>query len=200
MTLGAAIGFTGNASAADKPQFQLTDPKLPLFELQPLDRRVWVFTLEGTWDHPANPGAHHYVNILFPNGQAYSNRVDENLEAIRTVKTEYKNGVPVYSIVEDSPFRRGEVRCLIQKYQLVRNGVAKGGKFTIVISAGKRVTSADDPAVISNAVEVTWPMNRPIVRRPPRTRHSAPEAADPFLLPDEQPMRALIPLPSPDKK
>jgi hypothetical protein len=193
MTLTLALGF-----AADKPQLELTDPELPLYVIRPNDRRVSVLTLDGTWHKPATFGKSYYVNVLFPNGKSYSTRVDENLQSIKVLKEAVENGVVVHRVVEDSLFRRGEVVCYIQDFQLRRNGLADGGKLTIVVSLGKGVTSAKDKAVVSNALEVKWPMDRKIARRPPHTRHADPEPVDAFVPPGEEPERERIPAPKPD--
>jgi len=194
LTLTLALGF-----AADKPQLELTDPELPLYIIRPNDRLVHVLTLDGAWNRPATPGKSYYVNVLFPNGKGYSTRVDENLQSIKTLKDVLESGVVVQRVVEDSLFRRGEVVCYIQDYQLRRNGLAKGGKFTIVVSVAKGVTSAKDDAVVSNVLEVKWPMDRKIARRPPRSRHADPEPVDAFVPPGEEPERERIPPPKPDK-
>jgi hypothetical protein len=173
--------------AADKPQLELSDPKLPLYELRPLDRRVYGLTLEGTWNKPAKSGVHHYVNVIFPSGRTYSARVDENPKAVRRLTGESNKGLVSYREVEDSPFRRGEVRCLIPNNQLIRHGVARGGRLTIVVSAGKPVESASATEVISNALEVNWPLAREIVRRPPRSRFADPGPVDAMPLPGDEP-------------
>src|SRR5262245_65093566 len=186
-TLCLVAVFAGGARAGDKPQLQLTDPELPLYELRPLDRRVVGLTLEGSWERPAKSGAHHYVNLLFPNGQSYSTRVHEHPLAVRKLVTESKDGKLVYRKVEDSAFRRGEVRCLIPDNQINRNGLAGGGKFKVVVSVDRSVSSADSPDVISNALELSWPIRRVLVRRPPSSRHGDPEPVDAMPLGDQEP-------------
>jgi hypothetical protein len=180
-------GFGAGARAGDKPQLELTDPNLPIYELRPLDRRVYGLTLEGTWHRPAKSGAHHYVNLLFANGSSHSMRVDEHPIAARKLVAEGKDGTLTYLQIEDSAFRRGEVRCLIPDYQIIRNGLARGGQFKIVVSVGKPVMSLDAPEVVSNALEVTWPLDRAIAQRPPRSRHADPEPVDAMPLPGAQP-------------
>src|SRR5712692_9670594 len=91
-TLCLLVGFGAGARAGDKPQLDLADPELPLYELRANDRRVVGLTLEGAWQQPAKSGSHHYVNVLFPNGQSYSMRVDEHPVAVRKLVTESKNG------------------------------------------------------------------------------------------------------------
>lgn len=62
----------------------------------------------------------------------------------------------------------------------------RGETLKIVISVGKPVESATAGEAISNALEVTWPLDRTIARRPPRSRYSDPEAADAMPLPDNE--------------
>ena len=186
-TLCLMAGFAGAARAGDKPQLELTDPDLPLYELRANDRRVVGLTLEGTWQRPAKSGSHHYVNLLFANGQSWSCRVDEHPVAARKLVTESKDGKLVYRQVEDSPFRRGEVRCLIPDNQISRNGLAGSGKFKVVVSVDKPVSSADAPEAISNALEISWPIQRVLVRRPPTSRHGDPEPVDAMPLGDQEP-------------
>src|SRR5689334_4284937 len=74
-TVGLGLTLAGATRAADAPLLHLTDEGLPLQELRPLDRHVYVLTLEGAWKQPAKPGLAYHVNLLFPNGQSYSHRV-----------------------------------------------------------------------------------------------------------------------------
>jgi hypothetical protein len=178
---GLALLLTVTLDAAPSPLL-LTDPNLPLQELRPLDRHVWVLSLEGNWKQPALPGVAYHVNLLFPNGQSYSHRV-----------------------LDDAAFRAGEVRCLIPEYQLVRNGLARGGRITIVVSARRTVASLLDPEIVSAPMEVAWPMNRPINRWPPRTRFAQPEPIDAFRPPSEMPPppaspKSKLPPPLPERK
>jgi hypothetical protein len=164
LTLCLSLGLSTAAIGADRPRLHLADEGLPLQEIRPMDRHVIVLTLEGKWDKPAQFGVAHYVNVLFPNGRAYSHRVlDEGLA------------------------RAGEIRVVLPEYQLIRNGLANGGKFTVVVSASKEVTAVDASEVISDPLEVTWPMDRPVVRRPPPTKHTPPAPIDAFPLGDEMP-------------
>jgi hypothetical protein len=175
-----ALGLAGPAFGADKPRLLLADEGLPLQEIRPQDRRVYVLTLDGRWQKPPAPGIAHHVNVLFPNGQAYSHRV-----------------------LDDALFRKGEVRCLLPEYQLIRNGVARGGDLTVVVSAGRSVGTATAPEVISDTVSVRWPLKRPVVRLPPPTRHTPPRPIDDFPLPGGElpkkpaPPRKVEPLPPP---
>jgi hypothetical protein len=167
--LGLACGLTivlGAASfgrGAEKPAVELTDEGLPLQEIRPLDRHVYVLTLEGKWNRPRkDDDMKHYVNVLFANGHSASHRV-----------------------LSESLFRQGEIRCVLQEYELIKGGVAKGGDFQIVISERHPVDSATDKEVISDALTVTWPLDRLIVARPPHTRHTPPDPIDAFPFPDD---------------
>src|SRR5436853_565164 len=75
LTLGLAAGLWADAPNEGKARLKLTDEKLPLWEIRPLDRRDYVVTLDGAWERPPAAGASHYVNIFFPNGRSVSHRV-----------------------------------------------------------------------------------------------------------------------------
>jgi hypothetical protein len=87
------------------------------------------------------------------------------------------------------------VRCLIPDYQLIRNGLAHGGQFTIVISARRPVTAMTAPEVVSAPFGVRWPLERPVLRWAPPTRFSPPAAIDGF-----QPPHEVMPSPAPRKE
>ena len=159
--LGLAL-LVSTTTFATEPPLRLSDPNLPLQEIRPLDRHVWVLSLDGVWKQPAMAGIVYHVNLIFPNGQSYSHRV-----------------------LDDAAFRLGEVRCLVPDYQLLRNGLAQGGSFTIVISARRSVTSALADEVVSVPYDVRWPMKRPILRWPPRTHVTPPDPIDAFPPPNE---------------
>jgi hypothetical protein len=168
----------GRLPAAEAARLTLADENLPLQEIRPLDRRVWVLALEASWERPPTFGVPHYVNLLFPNGTSYSHRV-----------------------LDEARFRAGEVRCLLPEYQLIRGGVARGGTITVVISAERAVTSARAPEALNPPFAVRWPMDRPVVRRPPRTRHTPPPEIDAMPLPGDVPaVPALPPLKRPPVK
>jgi hypothetical protein len=156
------FGLVSISHAADKPGVELTDEGLPLQEIRPLDRHVYIVTLEGKWNRPVKEETKHYVNILFPNGQSASHRV-----------------------LDEAMFRKGEIRCVVQEYELIRNDAAKGGELVIVVSEKRPASSPTAAEVISDALKVTWPMDRPVVSRPPRTRHSPPPPIDALPLPDD---------------
>jgi hypothetical protein len=172
--LALLLAVAARLPAAEQARLTLADEKLPLQEIRPLDRRVWVLTLEATWQRPPTFGVPHYVNLLFPNGTSSSHRV-----------------------LDEALFRAGEVRCLLPQYQLIRGGVDRGGTITIVISAGRAVRSARAPEVISAPFEVRWPMDRPVVRLAPRTRHTPPPEIDAMPLPGEMPA---VPGPPPARR
>lgn len=197
LTVLVSLFLTAAASAA--PQLELTDPGLPLFEIRPLDRHVYVLTLVGKWNEPAAPDKEYFVNVFFPNGRSYSTRVDENIRAVDQIAPIVQDGTLVYRRVTNSPFRKGEVRVVLPEHQLRRNGVARRGTLTVVVSVGKEASAPTAPEVVSNALAVEWPMDRPVVRKPPRTPFSTPEPLDPFVLPGQQaPRRA--PAPQPKKQ
>jgi hypothetical protein len=156
------LGAAPLVAGANKPALELVDEGLALQEVRPLDRHVWILTLEGKWNRPDKGDTKHYVNIVFANGQSASHRV-----------------------LDEAMFLKGEVRCVLQEYELVRNDGARGGEFVIVVSQKHPVSSPTAPEVISDAFKVTWPMDRPIVKRPPLTRHSPPPPVDALPLPDD---------------
>ena len=55
-------------------QLVLTDLGYPLWEMRPLDRHVYVLTLEGDWKSPPDRDAAYYVNIEFPDGGTAAHR------------------------------------------------------------------------------------------------------------------------------
>jgi hypothetical protein len=177
LTLALLFGFATAASA--KPKLDVTDEKLPLQELRPLDRRVYVLSLDGNWHEAPAAKAVYYVNMFFPDGGSYAHRA-----------------------LEDELFRKGEVRCVIQGYQLIRHGIKQGGKFSIAISEGKAVDSPSAPEVVSNVMDFHWPMERRISRFRTRTRHTPPEPPDAFPIPGEEeanPAPPAKPKPAPPK-
>ena len=170
----------GFAPAANAPRLRLADEKLPLQLLRPLDRQVYVLTLDGKWLHRSEQGVKHYVNYTFPSGSSYSHRVDN-----------------------EELFRKGEIHCVLINHELARGGVWHGGKFKVVISAGKSVQSAESPEAISNVFEVTWPLDRAVSRYLPHTRHQGLRPVDAFPIPDEnfpRPAQFLTPQIKPNPK
>jgi len=156
--------------AADKPALELTDEGLALQEIRPLDRRVYILTLDGKWNSPGIYGMKYYVNILYPNGQSSSHRV-----------------------LDAAMFLKGEVRCVLIEYELIRNDVAKGGDLVIVISERNPVDSEKAKDVISDALKVHWPLDRTIVTRPVQTRHTPPPPID--AMPPDDPLLKYNPKP-----
>ena len=132
---------------AASPQLVLTDPGYALWEIRPLDRRVYVLTLEGNWKAPADPDAGYYIHIEFPNGARVTHRV-----------------------LDDRMFGKGDVQCLLIEYQWERNHFQKGEALTVFVTRKKPGAPPDDQEVISNRLQVAWPFDRQIVRLEPRTR------------------------------
>jgi hypothetical protein len=132
---------------AASPQLVLTDPGYPLWEIRPLDRRVYVLTLEGNWKAPDDPDAGYYVNIEFPSGATVTHRV-----------------------LDDRMFVKGDVQCLLMQYQWERNHFQKGDALTLFVTRKKPGAAPDDQEVISNRLEVKWPFDRQIARLAPRTK------------------------------
>ncbi len=188
-TIVLALGFAPAAAiAADKPK--LIDEERPLQELRPLDRHTYVLTLEAEWGvpdkefqipRPAEDKA-HYVNIFFADGGVYSHRVLGAPVFARGSDRflDYPERVARGQAAADPMFLKGEVRCLIPDVQLIRHNVAKVHKFAIVVSMDKPVDTLDSDKIITQPIEISWPMDRPIQSKPARTRHSPPERPDVF--------------------
>ncbi len=155
--LGLVLGLPAAATAA---KLELSDGKYPLWELRPLDRRVYVISLDGNWKTPPVPRASYMLTVRFPNGRTYSHR-------------------PINELL----FQRGEMRFMVPEYLLVRTGVARGGKLDLYVT--QRLPAGAGAEVISNTVTVSWPPRRSIARRPPLLKHSPPPPIDRFPLPDE---------------
>src|SRR5207237_9522935 len=75
LTLSVALGFAGLAPA--KHQLELTDDALPLQELRPMDRRVYILTLDGKWEQPPAADKTYYLNYFCADGVSYSHKVDD---------------------------------------------------------------------------------------------------------------------------
>jgi hypothetical protein len=166
-------------AADETPRVELSDAGLPLWEVRPLERRVLVLTLDGDWKVKPRFDDVYYVKVLFPDGQCVSQRA-----------------------YEEGPFRRGEIRCALVEYQLCANGLKAGDKLGVVVTRRRAGRPAEDAEVISNRVDVTWPLDRPVVRRPPRAKGSGPEPVDAFPpedAPARPPAREPVPPPAPDK-
>src|SRR5262245_15796933 len=114
LTLTAALGFAARGGAADPPRLELRDEKLPLEEIRPLDRRVYIVALDGKWTQLPTAGHTYYINLLFPNGQVSSHRP-----------------------LDDLRFRQGDVRAVIQDHMLKRSGMVNGGRLSVVVSEDK---------------------------------------------------------------
>ena len=186
-TLLLVFGFTSAvAFADDKPK--LLDEDRPLQEIRPLDRRSFVLTLEAEWGVAGKEGLRpaenkvYFVNIFFPDGGVYSHRVVGQPVFARGAEKyqDYPERLERGRAVADPMFLKGEVRCTLHDYQLARHNVAKGGKLTIVVSVDQAVDSLDAKKIITQPIEIKWPLQRKIQEQPARTRHSPPESPDAF--------------------
>jgi hypothetical protein len=164
VTAAAQDTKLGKPAAEDQPaqgsKLQLSDGKYPLWEIRPLDRRVYVISLDGVWKRPAAPGAAYQLTVRFPNGQTYTHRP-----------------------ITDALFFRGEMRFMVPEYMLVRTKAARGGKLELFVT--ERGSADAKPEVISNTVEVPWPLKRQVVRRAPAIKATPARPVDAFPLPDE---------------
>ncbi|HBI42825.1 MAG TPA: hypothetical protein DDY78_08195 [Planctomycetales bacterium] len=145
------------ARAAASHQLVLTDPGYALWEIRPLDRRVYVLTLEGAWKTPPDPDAGYYVNIEYANG-----------------------GTVTHRVLDDRMFGKGDVQCLLMQYQWEKYRFQKGDKLTVFVTRKKPGAPPDDQEVISNRLEVMWPFDRQVVRLAPRTRFTEREPVDAY--------------------
>jgi hypothetical protein len=171
LTLGAVLGFT--APAAAQAQLTLGDPGLPLHELRPNDRYVYVLTLEGKWKQPMPAGVPYYVNVLFPEGGGYSNRIED----------------------EDA-LGKGVVRALIQPSKHPCHGLGTG-HLLVVVSSRHPVHSTAEADVVSAVVAVKWPLDRPIQKEAPATKSGALEPVDRFPPPPKpEPLPAIKIMPA----
>jgi hypothetical protein len=144
------------------PKLRFSDGKYPLWELRPLDRRVYCISLDGAWRRPAESGASYRLVIRFPNGKTYTHRP-----------------------INDELFFKGEMRFLVQEYMLVRSGAVKGGELELYVT--ERLTAGARAEKISNTMEVPWPLCRPIARRAPAIKATPPRPIDEFPLPEKLP-------------
>jgi hypothetical protein len=165
LTLAVCLSAAPSRAAASH-QLVLTDPAYALWEIRPLDRRVYVLTLEGAWKAPPDPDAGYYVNIEFPNG-----------------------GTVAHRVLDDRMFRKGDVQCLLVQYQWEKYHFQKGDALTVFVTRKKPGIAPDDQEVISNRLEVAWPFDRQVVRLAPRTRFTEREPIDAFHPEAEEPVR-----------
>ncbi len=163
--LALAACLTAASACFAAPQLVLSDPNLPLWEIRPLDRHVYVLTLEGEWKAPPQRDAEYYVNIEYPDGAVVHHR-------------------PTYDLL----FRRGEVQVLLIQYQYEKHHLQKGDTLRIWITKRMPGGEPDDQEIVSNGLEVAWPFDRDVVRLPPRTRFTPPEPIDTFHPPGEEPV------------
>ena len=156
--------FAVASTSVAAPQLVLSDPHAPLWETRPLDRRVYVLSLEGDWKTKPEFDADYSIHIVYPNGEEVDHR-------------------PAY----ERMFRRGEVQCLLIQYQYEKYHFQRGEKLTVYVTKRKPGGGPDDQEAISNRLEVEWPFDRDIVRKPPHTRFSEPEPIDVFRQAGEEP-------------
>jgi hypothetical protein len=162
--LAIALLFAAPTAAADdKPLIELTDDGLPLWEIRPLDRHVLIVTLEGKWNRPPDPDAVYAVNIVYPKGERVSQRIDDPL------------------------FFKGEVRAALVEYQWLKGGLTAGDKIGIEVTRKRAAQGPDAAEVVSNRLNLTWPLDRPVKNRPPRSQHTPQEPPDAFPGPDPSP-------------
>jgi hypothetical protein len=157
LTLGVVLGARG----AEGPKLRLSDGGYPLWEIRPLDRRVYVVSLDGVWKRPAKSGARYQLGVVFPDGTTYTHRP-----------------------INDDLFERGEMRFMLPEYLLLRTKAA-GGRVKLFVT--ERLTADARPEVISNGLELTWPLKRAIARRAPATKFSPPRPLDDLPLHGEPP-------------
>lgn len=157
---------------AAPPQLVLSDPGYPLWEIRPLERRVYVLTLEGDWKSAPDRDAVYYVNVEFPDGGTVEQRVGDG-----------------------RLFRRGDVQALLIEYQWKKHHFERGDRLAVFVTRRDAASVPDDQEVVSNRLEVDWPLDRKVVRLPPRTRFTPPEPIDAFHPEGEESPSA----PAPDK-
>jgi hypothetical protein len=174
LALAVILGVAVPACLAAPPQVVLNDPDLSLFEMRPLDRHVFVLTLEGDWKTPPDWDASYYVNIQYPNGVVVEHR--PTLERM---------------------FRKGEVQCLLIEYQWEKNGFQPGDRLSVFITRRRAGSPTDAQEVISNRLEVAWPFDRKVGRRPPKTRFTEPDPIDIFRPEGDEPVKPPKPAPVP---
>ena len=185
--LGVLVAVGGFAWADDKAK--LVDEQLALQELRPLERHVYVLTLDAEWGdegkeklRPAADKA-YFVNLFFPDGGVYSHRLlgTPVFAGGYDKYMDYPERVERGQAVADPMFLRGEVRVLVPDYQLARHGLAKGGKFSIAVSVGDAAKSLESDNLITQPIEIAWPLEkRPVQKTPVRTKHAPPERPDAF--------------------
>ena len=174
VSLALAVGLAAAPACFAAPPLVLSDPNLPLWEIRPLDRRVYVLFLEGDWKSPPPYDAEYYVNVEYPDGAVVEHR-------------------PAY----EQPFRRGEIQVLLPQYQYEKHNFQRGDKLTVFVTRRKPGGGPDDQEVVSNRLEAAWPFDRDVVRRPPKTKYSEREPIDIFRAPGEEPVAPPRPVPTP---
>ena len=171
------LGVSVPAGTAESPQLILSDPGYPLWEIRPQERHVYVLTLEGDWKSPPDRDAVYYVNVEFPDGGTVEQRVRQRRPFVPARRRALSaDRIPV----EKAPFRaRRPAHCLRH--------------------APRRGERPDDQQVVSSRLEVEWPLDRKVVRLPPRTRFTLREPIDVFHPEGEESVAPPKPAPAPDK-
>jgi hypothetical protein len=172
-TLGLAL-LLAAAPEAEPPKIELSDGKYPLWEIRPLDRRVYVVSLDGKWKRRHSTGVSYQLTVRFLDGTTYSHRP-----------------------INDNLFALGEMRFMVPEHLLLRTGAAKGGKLTLFVT--ERPTAGAKAEKISNSIEIDWPLKRPIARRAPATKFTPARPIDDFPLDDTSPKKAIEEAPPPKK-
>jgi hypothetical protein len=168
--LALAACLTAASACFADPQIILSDPHLPLWEMRPLDRHVYVLSLDGEWqkDMPQRDAEYH-INIEFPDGTVIEHR-------------------PTF----EKTFRKGEVQVLLVQHQYEDHHLQRGDTLRIFITKRMPASEQDrhtvDQEIVSNGLEVPWPLDRDIVRHAPKTRFSEPEPIDAFHPGAEEPL------------
>ena len=164
VSLALTVLLAAAATCPAAPQLVLSDPNLPLWEMRPMDRHVYVLTLEGDWKTKPQWDAEYSVNIEFPDGAVVEHRP-----------------------VVERFFRKGEVQVLLIEYQYEKHHFQKDDRLTVFISKRLPGGGPDDRETISNPLEVAWPFDRDVVRLPPKTRFSEPTPIDTYFPPGQEP-------------
>jgi len=180
--LTLAVFLAAAPACLAAPQVFLSDPALPLWEMRPMDRHVYVLSLEGDWRTPPAWDAEYHINVEYPDGAVVENR--PTVERF---------------------FRKGEVQVLLMQYQYQKH-VRKGDVLTVFVTKRLPGGGPDDWEVVSNRLAVAWPFDRDVVRLPPKTRYSEMSPIDAFTSPGQEPVPPPqtnpppVPLPSPGEE
>jgi hypothetical protein len=145
--------FGTSAVAAEPPQVELSEGNLPLGEIRPLDRRVYVVSLDGAWKQQPTTETHYHLAVKFPDGTIYTHRP-----------------------MEDELFLRGEMRFMVPEHLLLRTNTTTGGKLQFFVT--EPGAPGKTPTTISNPLELAWPVKRTAARPAPKAKATAPAPLD----------------------